>query len=134
MGAMSRRKGAAGERELAALARECGFGEAKRLAPMQAGGYARTFGDVGDIPLLYAEAKRYKRTPVARFLRDLLKTEHLGETSALFWRDDNEPWRVALDAREFLHRHRELLDLRAEVTRLRRIAAPSIEDDIAEGK
>lgn len=118
MGKKSRTKGATGERELVALAKECGFEESIRTAPMQAGGYAEEFGDVR-IPLLYAEAKRYGRTPVTGFLAALLATERPGSTSVLFWRDNGRQWMAGLDAREMLHRHRELLDLRAEVTRLR---------------
>jgi hypothetical protein len=117
MGAKSRRKGAGGEREFAALANERGFSDAKRTAPMQAGGYADEFGDVSGVPLLYLECKRYKRTPVNRFSREVLR-ERPGLVSVLAWRDDGEPWRVTLDAADFLTLHRELLDLRAAVLRL----------------
>jgi Holliday junction resolvase len=118
MGAKSRRKGAGGEREFAALADERGFHDAKRTAPMQAGGYAEEFGDVSGVPLLYLECKRYRRTPVNRFSRDVLSVERPGLVSVLAWRDDGEPWRVTLDAAAFLTLHRELLNLRAEVLRL----------------
>jgi Holliday junction resolvase len=117
-GARSRRKGAGGEREFAALAEERGFPDSKRTAPMQAGGYADEFGDVSGIPLLYVECKRYRRTPVNRFSREVL-VERPGLVSVLAWRDDGEPWRVTLDAAAFLTLHRDLLNLRAEVLRLR---------------
>jgi Holliday junction resolvase len=118
MGAKSRRKGAGGEREFAALAEERGFPEAKRTAPMQAGGYADEYGDVSGIPLLYVECKRYRRTPVNRFAREVLH-EIPGLVPVLAWRDDGEPWRVTIDASAFLTLHREFLDLRAEVLALR---------------
>jgi hypothetical protein len=117
MGAKSRRKGKSGELELLALARECGFPSARRGAPMQAAG-GEALPDVDGIPTLWAEAKRYKRTPVARLLEELLAVEHPGSTSALFWRNDDRTWRVALNAREFLHHHAKLLGLRDEVLRL----------------
>jgi hypothetical protein len=119
MGANSRRKGASGERELVGVAIECGFPAARRGAPMQcADGDA--LSDVDRIPGLWAETKRYRRTPVSRLLRALLATPRPGYTSALFWRDDGDPeWRVALDAPEFFHCWRELTDLRSEVAGLR---------------
>jgi hypothetical protein len=119
MGAKSRRKGAGGEREFAALAEERGFPDAKRTAPMQAGGYADEFGDVSGIPLLYVECKRYRRTPINRFSREVLGVERPGLVSVLAWRDDGEPWRVTLDATAFLTLHREYLELRAQLLRLR---------------
>lgn len=132
MGAKSRRKGKSGELELVALARECGFPSARRGAPMQAGYGDDTLADVDGIPLLYAEAKRYRRTPVARLLAELLENERPGVTSALFWRDDDRPWRVALDAREYLNRHDELLRLRSEVlflrAALRQVPGPTPDD------
>ena len=118
MGAKSRRKGKGGELEVVSLAKEAGFHEAKRTAPMQAGGYAAEYGDV-EIPLLYSEAKRYRRTPVTRLAAELLATERPGLTSVLFSRDDDRQWLATLDAREFLNRHRELLRLRSELLRLR---------------
>lgn len=93
MGAKSRRKGKGGELEFVALAVEYGFASAKRTAPMQAGGYADEFGDVSGIPLLHVECKRYRRTPVNRFARQVL-AERPGFVPVLAWRDDDQPWRV----------------------------------------
>lgn len=114
MGGKSRRKGAVGEREFVALAVEYGFPQAKRTAPMQAGGHADEFGDVSGIPLLHVECKRYRRTPVNRFARECLG-ERPGFVPVLAWRDDDQPWRVTLDATDLLKLLRELLDLRAKV-------------------
>lgn len=119
MGARSRRKGAGGEREFAALANERGFPDAKRTAPMQAGGYSDEYGDVGGIPLSYVECKRYKRTPVNRFSREVLNVPRPGFVSVLAWRDDGEPWRVTLNATDYLTVLRELITLRNEVAGLR---------------
>lgn len=100
MGALSRRKGKNGELELVALARELGFRDAKRTAPMQAAGYADEFGDVSGIPIVYAEVKRYRRTPVNKFVREM--PERPGLVPVLFWRDDEGAWRADLDAVELL--------------------------------
>lgn len=117
MGKKSRSKGRLGEQEVVILAKEAGFTEAKRTAPMQSAGYADEFGDV-TIPLLYSEAKRHRRVAVTGHLRELLAKDRPGVTSVLFFREDKTPWRVALDAREFLNRHRELMDLRDRCARL----------------
>lgn len=130
MGAKSRRKGAGGEREFAALANEHGFPHAKRTAPMQAGGYADEFGDVSGLDLLYVECKRYRRTPVSRFAREVLSVPRPGFVSVLAWRDDGEPWRVTLDAADFLTLHREFLNLRLEAVGLR---AKLARDERSEG-
>lgn len=135
MGAKSRRKGKSGELELVHLAQECGFPSARRGGPIQGDGEER-LADLDGVPLLWGEGKRYKRTPVTRLLRELLKTERLGQTSVLFWRDDGGEWMAGLDARECLNRHAELLALRSEVVLLRaqvRAMTPSIEEDIANG-
>jgi hypothetical protein len=117
---MSRRKGKAGELEVVHLAQRAGFTHARRGAPMQAGYGDDGLADVDGIPLLWAECKRYKRTPVTRLLEALLSVERLGATSALFWRDNGmRRWRVALDAEEFLNHHHELLELRSQVLLLR---------------
>jgi len=118
VGAKSRRKGKGGELELVALALQAGFPRARRGAPMQAAD-GEALADVDGIPLVWAEAKRYRRTPIARLAAQLCATERLGVTSVLFSRDDDRGWLATLDAREFLHRHGELLRLREENLRLR---------------
>jgi hypothetical protein len=107
-----------GELEAVALAVEAGFPRARRAAPLQArdGEEAPDVTGVGD---LWLEAKRHRKVPVARLARELLSVERPGWTAVLVHRDDGGPWLATLDARELLHRHRELLDLRAEVAALR---------------
>ncbi len=118
MGRKSRTKGRLGEQELVNLAIECGFRHARRGSPMQAAG-ADGLADVDGIPALWAEAKRYRRTPVARLLAELLATDRPEHVTALFWRDDGREWRAALDARAFLRLYRELHELRSAVRGLR---------------
>lgn len=127
MSAKSRREGAAGERELVALAVECGFPRARRGAPMRAAG-DEALPNVDAIPGLWAKVKRHHRVRVPRLARELLAVEPPGFTAVLFSRDDGGPWLATLDARELLHRHRELLDLRAEVARLRTAAERDVWD------
>lgn len=111
-GAMSRRKGAAGEREVAKLARDAGWDKAKREAPMQAG-HGNDYPDIGAIAGLYVESKRYKRVPVNRFAREVLDVKREdGLVPILAHRDDGEQWRVTLDARFFFSAWRELHELR----------------------
>lgn len=118
MGAKSRRKGKVGELELVHLAQECGFPSARRGGPIQGDGEER-LADLDGVPLLWGEGKRYRRTPIARLAAEMLATERPGLTSVLFSRDNGRGWLATLDAREFLHRHEELLRLRSEVVRLR---------------
>lgn len=115
MGAKSRRKGAQGERELVALARGLGFDGAKRTAPMQAGGYGIDFADVGGVPGLAIESKRYKRVPVNRLAPDALKPRADGLIPVLAYRDDGQPWRAVVDAQFFLALWKEVNDLRGAV-------------------
>lgn len=113
MGAKSRRKGANGERELAKVARECGWEGAKREAPMQAG-HGDDYPDIGDVKGLYIESKRYKKVPVTRFAEELLDkpARKDGLVPVLAHRDDHKPWRVTMDARFFFSAWKELQELR----------------------
>jgi hypothetical protein len=124
MGAKSRRKGAGGEREYAGVAVECGFKDAHRTAPMQAG-HPSEYGDVGGIPLNRTECKRYRRVPVNRFAREVLSRETPGFIDVLAWRDDGDEWNVTVRARNWLVLVRELVTLREENIRLRARVCPS---------
>lgn len=109
MGAKSRRKGASGEREVVAIAREEGFASAVRTAPMQAG-HSLAYEDVAEVGRLAIEAKRYKRTPVNRFARVTLAKERPGFISVLAYRDDHqsEPFAV-VKLRDLLRLERQAL-------------------------
>ncbi len=90
MGAKSRRKGKSGELEVRAMAREEGFATAQRGAPMQAQG-GEVLADVCEVGRLWIESKRYKRTPVNRFAREVLAEERVGYVAVLAYRDDHQP-------------------------------------------
>lgn len=114
MGAKSRRKGATGERELVALVKGAGFDKAHRTAPMQAAqDGAQAYADLGEVPGLYVESKRYKTTPVHQCVREVEgKRGRVAGEPVLAYRNDNEGWRVNLDARFFFAAWNELHELR----------------------
>lgn len=101
-GAMSRRKGAVGEREVVALAKQYGFDGARRTAQMQAGTGDELDADVSGIGRLWAEVKRHARVNVQGCMRDLLTKERPGFVRCLFHRSNGEPWLVTLEASELL--------------------------------
>lgn len=87
MGKTSRRKGAAGERELAALLRAHGF-QAKRDG--------RLDDDLAhDIPGVHLEAKRCERVELAKWLR---QAEHdaRGRVPIVAFRQNRQPWRAVV--------------------------------------
>ena len=103
MGAMQRRKGAAGEREWCELLRAAGFTDAQRLL-----GQARDGG--GDVPLppmLWA-VKRYNKIAVRRWLdqaeHSMLQYKQDGcNVPAVAMREDGrKEWMVLLRAEDFL--------------------------------
>lgn len=112
MGKKSRDKGANGEREVVAIARECGFQGAKRGAPMQAGYSDSEFDDVIGTGILKIESKRYKRTPVNRFADQYVSVESPGFVRTLAWRDDNSRWYAAVKLEDLLKMAHELSVLR----------------------
>jgi hypothetical protein len=111
VGAMQRRKGASGEREVVALAKEAGFTSARRTAQMQAGTGDELDADVSGIGRLWVEVKRHARVNVQGCMRELLATERPGFVRALFHRSNNGPWLVTLEASELLKLERDALRL-----------------------
>jgi hypothetical protein len=100
MGAKSRRKGAQGEREVCAVDAEFGF-VSKRTAPMQAGHGSKDWDDTMSkeypLSLLKREVKRYKKTPVNRFVSEYVVPEVPGFIPCLVWRDDQMPWMATMN-------------------------------------
>lgn len=97
MGAKSRRKGAQGEREVCAIDAEFEF-RSERTAPMQAGhdGWDDAMSKEYPLSLLKREVKRYRRTPVNKFVREYIVPEVPGYVPTLVWRDDHMPWMATL--------------------------------------
>ena len=97
-GRSSQRKGADGERELAALLREYGYS-------IERGG-SLSFGEVPDLtglPGVHIEVKRVERLNVPEAMkqavRDALK---FGGTPVLFHRRSREPWLVTMRLQDWI--------------------------------
>ena len=99
MGGKSQRKGADGDRDLAAVLREYGYS-------IQRGG-SLSFGEVPDLmglPGIHIEVKRAQQQNLYAWLdqarRDADKF-HDG-LPAVFWRKNRCPWLVVMDLRDWL--------------------------------
>lgn len=98
MGKSSQRKGAAGERELAALLREYGF-------DMKRGGFV--FGEVPDLtglPGIHIEVKRVEKLNLDSAMDQAIsdsKKFHDG-FPAVFHRRNQKPWKVTLLLDDFM--------------------------------
>jgi hypothetical protein len=115
MGAKSRNKGAAGEREFVACAVEYGFRDAHRVAPMQAGHAEKPYPDVDGVGQLWIEVKRHKRVSVSGHFRDLYGEERPGFVPVLAYREDGESpgdFNLVMKASFFLPIYREHLERR----------------------
>ena len=99
MGAKSQRKGADGERELAALLREYGYS-------IERGG-SLSFGEVPDLtglPGVHIEVKRVERLNVPEAMKQAVRDAgkfHDG-APALFHRRSREPWLVTMQLKDWM--------------------------------
>lgn len=96
MGAMQRRKGKAGELELARLLREhLGADVARNLEQTRQGG-----ADLLGIDGWAVEVKRAARARLSEWwLQTCTQAEATGQRPALFYRLDRQPWRVVIALR-----------------------------------
>ena len=104
MGAASQRKGAAGERELAALLQEYGY-TVKR-------GGSLSFGEVPDLeglPGVHIEVKRVERLNVTEAMQQAIRDAERFADGApvLFHRRNRQPWLVTLRLEDFMHFYKE---------------------------
>jgi len=99
MGRSSQRKGAEGERELAAILRGYGYDIVR--------GGSLSFGDVPDlvgVPGLHIECKRVERLNVPEAMQQAIRDSerfHDG-LPALFHRRNRQPWLVTLRLEDFM--------------------------------
>ena len=104
MGRKSQRKGADGERELAALLREYGY-------PAERGG-SLSFGEVPDLtglPGVHIEVKRVERLNVPEAMKQAVRDAgkfHDG-VPALFHRRSREPWLVTMQLKDWMGLYQE---------------------------
>ena len=104
MGAASQRKGAAGERELAARLREYGY-EIER-------GGSLSFGEVPDLvglPGVHIECKRVERLNVPEAMQQAVKDSARFQDGmpVLFHRRNRQPWLVTLRLEDFMQLYSE---------------------------
>lgn len=102
MGKMSRTKGAAGERELAACLRDYGF-DCRRTAQ-----YCGKTGDASDVvglPGIHIECKRVERfllyPSLEQAKRDAEAAKN-GDVPVVFHRQNGKPWVCVLELNEFM--------------------------------
>lgn len=99
MGKTSQRKGAAGERELAAILRERGY-------DCQRGG-SLSFGEIPDVvglPGVHVEVKRVEKLNVGEAMDQAIRdSQRLQDgVPALFHRRNRKPWLVTMRLEEWL--------------------------------
>lgn len=99
MGRSSQRKGAAGERELAAILRERGY-------DCQRGG-SLSFGEIPDVvglPGVHVEVKRVEKLNVGEAMEQAIRDSErmLDGIPALFHRRNRKPWLVTMRLEDWL--------------------------------
>lgn len=98
MSKLSQRKGADGERELAATLRGYGY-------DIQRGGSV-SYGELPDLtglPGIHIEVKRVERLNVMEAYRQAARdSEHFGGTPALFHRRNRHPWLVTISLADWM--------------------------------
>lgn len=90
----SRAKGAAGERELAALLREAGFKDAKR--GQQFSGLQGDADVVDALPGVHIECKRVERLNIDDAIEQSERDAKEGEIPAVFHRKNRKKWLVTM--------------------------------------
>lgn len=99
MGKSSQRKGADGERELAAIFREHGYSCSR--------GGSLSFGEIPDVlglPGIHVECKRVERLNVGEAMEQAIRdSERMQDgTPALFHRKNRKPWLVTMRLEDWL--------------------------------
>lgn len=108
MGSMQRRKGAAGERELARILREAGFTGARR--GQQYSG-TETSADVIGLPGIHIECKRSETFRLYDALEQARRdTGKSGDAPAVFHRRNGKPWVVVMELDDWLDMYRRCHD------------------------
>lgn len=88
----SRQKGAAGERELSRILRECGYNTRRGQQYSGANGDA----DVVGLPGVHIECKRVEKLNISEAMNQSIKDARPDEMPAVFHRKNREPWKVTM--------------------------------------
>jgi Holliday junction resolvase len=99
MGAMSRRKGVRGEREVTLAFEAAGF----EVRSLEATGDHLAIGPprIGS-PTLHLEAKRHERVRLPEWIRQAELEAPAGAFPVVVYRQSRSPWRVNLELEHFL--------------------------------
>lgn len=105
MGMMSRRKGASGEREFAALCRQQGYDKAARTA--QHCGKNGGQPDVVGLPGIHIEVKRTEHFHLYDALAQAQRDRKPDRIPIVAHRRNDCPWVICMDANDFFTLYRE---------------------------
>lgn len=98
----SKRKGNAGERELAAILREHGYNTRRGQQFSGANGDA----DVEGLPGIHIEVKRVERLNIYNAIKQSIRDARPGEMPAVFHRRNREKWLVTMPLEYWLELYR----------------------------
>ena len=101
----SRRKGAAGERELANILK--GYGYDARRGQQYSG--ANGDADVVGLPGVHIECKRVEALNIDKAMEQAVSDAREGEIPAVFHRKNGKGWKVTLRLEEFMQIYQEYL-------------------------
>lgn len=99
----SRNKGAAGERELAAVLREYGFDARRGQQYCGANGDA----DVVGLPGVHIECKRVEKLNIDNAIEQAISDSKDNEMPAVFHRKNRKKWLVTISLEDFMKLYKE---------------------------
>lgn len=99
----SRRKGAEGERELARMLREYGYGSRRGQQYCGANGDADVVGLSG----VHIECKRVEKLNISEAMRQSQRDARPGEMPAVFHRKNREQWLVTMPLGDWIKLYQE---------------------------
>lgn len=99
----SRNKGAAGERELAAVLREYGFDARRGQQYCGANGDA----DVVGLPGVHIECKRVEKLNIDNAIEQAISDSKNDEMPAVFHRKNRKKWLVTISLEDFMKLYKE---------------------------
>lgn len=101
----SKKKGSAGERELASLLRGYGFTKVRRTA--QFCGNTGEAADLVNLPGIHIECKRVERLDLYGAMKQAERDAREGEIPAVFHRRNRTSWKVTMNLEDFIEIYKE---------------------------